>query len=222
MLRYQIIEEARSYIGKKGWTMPSNWCARFVHDIFMFANAVKYFYNGKRCDSCTTLMKWYKSKYPSWCDTDISKCRPGDLVFFQFDNDKNADHIGIFDTMVSAKKFYSVEGNTRLTPLGDQADGGYCARRSRDIKKVMLFVHIHFDDDNGNPFPVPLETLKKGCKGETVKWLQYILVTLGYNIEIDGSFGKMTESAVLNYQHMNGLTVDGKVGKNTRKSLEGE
>lgn len=225
MLRYQILEAARSYVGQKGWTMPSNWCARFVHDIYYMCGAAKYFYNGGKCDSCTTLMKYYKNHTPKNCHRDLSKAYPGDLVFYQFDTDEKADHIGIFDELSTTKnKFWAVEGNTRLIGIGDQATGNRVARRERKLSQVMLIVHIDFSDDNGNKYPLPTRTIKKGCKGEDVKWVQRILSwNCGYNISVDGSCGAKTEAAIMNYQRMKGnLDVDGKVGGNTRRSLESE
>lgn len=72
---------------------------------------------------------------------------------------------------------------------------------------------------NRNPYPIPNTTLKKGCKGDTVKWLQTALILLGYGIACDGSFGGKTDNAVKEYQKSRNLEVDGKVGGNTRRSL---
>lgn len=218
MLRDEVIKKALSYVGRKGWTMRSNWCARFVHDVMNEVGAGLFFYEGKKCDSCTKLRDYYLTYFPEKCDTNLANCKPGDLVLFQFDKDSNADHIGFFERRTESKKFKTVEGNTRLDDNGTQSDGGYCANRTRKMSQVMLFVHL----DYKNPFPKPTRTLKKLCKGSDVKWLQFILKNIGYDIEVDGSFGKKTENAVLVYQQINHLTVDGKVGANTRRCLEGE
>ena len=62
--------------------------------------------------------------------------------------------------------------------------------------------------------------VKMGSVGEDVKKIQMRLKTLGYFESLcDGKFGKKTLGAVLAYQKLNGLTVDGIVGKNTLKSL---
>lgn len=59
-------------------------------------------------------------------------------------------------------------------------------------------------------------------RGDDVKELQTRLQTAGCNPgKIDGVFGKNTEAAVTMYQSRNGLTVDGKVGKNTITKLGG-
>lgn len=57
--------------------------------------------------------------------------------------------------------------------------------------------------------------LKYGSQGNDVKDLQNRLNANGYNLSVDGSFGKNTLSAVKDYQQKNALTADGIVGVNT-------
>ena len=67
------------------------------------------------------------------------------------------------------------------------------------------------------------QLLKYGSQGNDVKDLQNRLNANGYNLSVDGSFGKNTLSAVKDYQQKNGLEVDGIVGNNTwGKLLSGE
>ena len=62
--------------------------------------------------------------------------------------------------------------------------------------------------------------LKKGSKGDSVKWLQWHLkFTFKYDVKIDGDFGISTENAVKKFQKDHKLPVDGVVGKNTIKAL---
>lgn len=68
-----------------------------------------------------------------------------------------------------------------------------------------------------------LPTLRKGSKGELVKYLQSALAEDGYDIGkakdgkplIDGIFGSSVLSAVRAFQHDHGLDPDGKVGQKT-------
>ena len=61
-----------------------------------------------------------------------------------------------------------------------------------------------------------------GAKGDDVKKLQEMLNATGnYNLDVDGSFGPKTQSAVKDYQKQNNLKVDGIVGVNTWGSLTG-
>lgn len=69
------------------------------------------------------------------------------------------------------------------------------------------------EDDN-------MPTLRRGNQGEAVEELQAILnAKFGFSLEIDGNFGKATETAVKEFQKKNGLTPDGVVGKKTWAAL---
>lgn len=60
--------------------------------------------------------------------------------------------------------------------------------------------------------------LKKGCTGKDVTALQEALIDLGYSCGkygADGDFGNATENAVISFQEINGLEVDGKAGNET-------
>jgi len=62
--------------------------------------------------------------------------------------------------------------------------------------------------------------LKVGSRGADVVELQKKLNYVGFNVgKADGIFGNITEQGVKNFQKANGLTVDGKVGPMTVKSL---
>lgn len=67
-----------------------------------------------------------------------------------------------------------------------------------------------------------LYLLKKGVKGNFVKWLQEIL-EIEYGFENvggwDGDFGTLTENQVKEYQTANNLLIDGIVGKDTTIDL---
>ncbi len=64
--------------------------------------------------------------------------------------------------------------------------------------------------------------LVKWSKGEEVKELQSTLNSLGYTLEVDGTYGPATEAAVRDFQGKHSLDVDGKVGPATWAALEQE
>jgi hypothetical protein len=67
---------------------------------------------------------------------------------------------------------------------------------------------------------IEMNVLQYGAKGEQVKTLQRLLnVLIDAGLEVDGSFGNATLTAVKAYQKANGLVVDGSVGKATWTSL---
>lgn len=79
-----------------------------------------------------------------------------------------------------------------------------------------------------SPTPTPdpgttRPTVRRGSRGEDVRYLQTKLAEFGYDIGssgIDGVFGKQTENAVKQFQTDCGLTADGVCGKDTWKAIE--
>ena len=62
--------------------------------------------------------------------------------------------------------------------------------------------------------PTPV-TISQGAAGPTVRWAQYLLVTVGKTLgdkQVDGVFGPVTRSAVEQFQRAGHLAVDGIVG----------
>lgn len=65
-----------------------------------------------------------------------------------------------------------------------------------------------------------MKALRKGHKGDDVKWLQSSLNSLGYNCgAVDGSFGNITDSQVRKFQKDYGLVVDGWAGNATQGKI---
>lgn len=98
-------------------------------------------------------------------------------------------------------------------------------------KGILKTLGIAYEEETPEPAPseesdedvtVTLTTLCKGSKGEQVKTLQRLLMTMGYSVGVygaDGDFGGATEGAVLAFQNAKGLGVDGIVGQNTWNRL---
>jgi hypothetical protein len=78
---------------------------------------------------------------------------------------------------------------------------------------------------NGEPqspivdYPPIDKVLRRGMKEEQVKTLQYLLKEAGYDLEIDGNFGRGTEKLLRDFQKKSGLTVDGRAGPKTVEAL---
>lgn len=74
--------------------------------------------------------------------------------------------------------------------------------------------------NTAKPTATAFTSYKNGDSGSEVKRIQQRLKELGYlTTSADGDFGAKTEAAVRAFQSRNGLTVDGKVGKNTLSKL---
>ena len=70
------------------------------------------------------------------------------------------------------------------------------------------------DDEEG------YEEISRGARGESGEFLQEVLNAAGYDIAVDGVFGRDTEEAVRDFQSQHDLDVDGIVGDNTWAALE--
>lgn len=78
-------------------------------------------------------------------------------------------------------------------------------------------------DKSGYKAPDPGAVIKKGAKGESVKWIQSKLNAYKKNmVKVDGIFGNDTVIAVKIYQAHKGLTSDGVVGSKTIARLKNE
>lgn len=68
---------------------------------------------------------------------------------------------------------------------------------------------------------VLVATVRRGDSNHAVRAAQRQLNKYAYGLSVDGAFGPLTESAVLDFQRQNGLTVDGVAGQNTWRTLTG-
>lgn len=106
--------------------------------------------------------------------------------------------------------------NTKIESFGHKSWFTYCEVGNLDF---ML-----------NPFEMPSETLRKGAKGDDVKWLQFELIKIGFlplisasgKCNIDGVYGSNTEGAVRAFQmahFTDEAEWDGKFGPKSRAAM---
>lgn len=95
---------------------------------------------------------------------------------------------------------------------------------STEVNSVLNIIQKYnltkYDFNSGTPnYPVPTKTLKRGMKGEDVKWVQTKLSEKGYAVgAIDGCFGPILEKCVRQYQ--TDIFVDARVGPLTIEKLK--
>lgn len=232
-----IVKTAVSEIGVKESPANSNkqkygaeygvngtaWCCQFVWWVFKHSGAEALFYGGKKTAYCPTLMNYYKNqgKFVT------SGYKAGDIVFFDFNGNKTADHVGIVEK-VSGSTVYTIEGNTST---GNDANGGQVMRRERSATYILGAGRPAYDAETAasstststkeeKTVTITLTEIKSGSKGEQVKTAQRLLNALGYSCgTVDGIFGTKTVAAVKKFQTAKKLTSDGIVGTNTWNKL---
>lgn len=88
------------------------------------------------------------------------------------------------------------------------------------IRTYSLDEYDTLDMSEINPYILSAKSMRKGSRGESVKWLQWELNRLGENLLIDGVFKDKTRDAVIRYQSHYGLVQDGIVGPKTIASIK--
>lgn len=117
---------------------------------------------------------------------------------------KNRNALQVADAMLR----YNKAGGKELVGL----------TRRRYAERVLFL-----KDVVGNPYPEPIKSLKKGSKGDGVRWLQTELKRIGYDIQVDGAFGSETDRILRDFQehHFNDKKDwDGICGPKTREKLK--
>lgn len=204
------------YYGNDIASSKRAWCCAFVWWVFKHAGYSDLFYGGKKCAGCTTLMNYYKAQG----QLVDGPYRPGDLVFFQFDADAAADHIGIIEKD-NGDTISTIEGNTSTS---SNDNGGAVMRRLRKKSLIMAVARPRYSEEV-ETVTIELNVLKKGNRGGEVKALQRLLIGSGYDCGAsgaDGIYGNDTVKAVKAFQTANGLTADGVVGVKTWSKLLGK
>lgn len=230
--------------GKEYGANGTAWCCQFVWWVFKHAGASELFYGGKKTAYCPTLMNYYK-KQGQFFTKDF---KAGDIIFFDFNANKQPDHVGIVER-VSGSTVYTIEGNTSTT---NDANGGRVMRRTRTKSTILGVGRPNYTEDiysnsinvcawqkaaiaDGFKFPkygadgiwgAECEAVAKKavCKKQIVGYKNKNLTKIvqkAVGVDVDGLFGNDTKNAVIAYQKSNGLIVDGVVGLNTWEKILG-
>ena len=88
---------------------------------------------------------------------------------------------------------------------------GLTRRRKAENKLYNTPCEVH------EAYTMPNDVLKRGSKGEGVKWLQCALNRKGANLTVDGVFGPATEKAVKDFQSK--IFVTGQLDESTKSAL---
>lgn len=149
----QIINIAAKELGYSRWrdsqagTKYGRWYAQKTGSSYFGDNGVPY---------CAMFVSWVLSQAGmtppgeifAYCPTGLANARrlgrvrdkhaarPGDIVFFDWNKDGVADHVGIV-TANRGSYLETIEGNTSAGTRGSQSNGGGVYRRARSISLVI-------------------------------------------------------------------------------------
>lgn len=142
--------------------------------------------------------------------TDGQDLKPATAIFTGI-NDGDHNHVGIYI------------GNGQVLEAGGVQKGVIIT--SITLSKWTCWGEMKYVDYSGSgSSPSPWRpTVRRGSRGEDVKYVQQKLKELGYDIGasgVDGIFGAKTEAAVRAFQKARGLAQDGVVGPMTYDALD--
>jgi hypothetical protein len=107
------------------------WCAMSASKMYFDAGIIASVANTKKgFASCDAWLKYLTKNNQL---VPVGQAKRGDLVFFQFDEDAQPDHVGIVKFHNTKLKYIQVyEGNTSSGKAGSQSngDGFYLKRRT--------------------------------------------------------------------------------------------
>ena len=119
------------YYGESG--VP--YCAMFVSWVFDQAGATCAGLPGAYCP---TMLSAASSRVVA-----IRSAQPGDIVYFDWGNDRVPDHVGIIEQN-NGSYITTIEGNTSSGSSGSQGNGGVVARRTRSWNVVRAIVRPNY------------------------------------------------------------------------------
>lgn len=157
----KIVTKAKSFIGVKETPIQSNniifntdyykkevngflypWACVFIWDTFRLCNASELFYEEKKCAYCLELYRYYKEHNQIRAIPKV-----GDIVFYQFNNQNNINHVGIVIEVMSSNKIKTVEG---IVSSLDEDDAGSVQLKIRSTRHVVGYARPDYCEEVTN------------------------------------------------------------------------
>ena len=202
----QLFNIARKYLGQGGARfrkycgLPSGaaWCCAFVTYIFHEGDDSPLFYGGKKVVYCPTAQSWCRANL---AQIPIYLALPMDILFFDWQPNGTADHIGFVRERKSDQEVYTIEGNT---------SGGIVAQKTRVAKYICGCYRPHFR-------PTGFDASKKLTVDGYFGYNSIAVMQKWLGVKVDAVLGKDTVKAL---QKKLGVTQDGSWGAKTSKALQ--
>ena len=213
------------------------WCGDFVTDMYKRAQIpLPSMQPGCRtgfayCPDAVIYGQKHGATRYSW------QAEPGDIVFFDWNGNGDADHTEIV-TGYQGGVLFTIGGNSGPSNVDDLRGDGGVHRHSWpapsgqgnnlvlvviDTSKVVLFGGpAHLTQVGTAPPAAPRMLMLKSpmMTGADVQGLQQALDQRGHaGLATDGVYGPLTRDAVLNWQRRSHVDIDGITGPQTRASL---
>ena len=211
----------------RGYAMTDRdpWCAAFVSAVGAVCGLGDALY--PEC-GCAPMLARYRAAGLA-AEPGGALPRPGDLLFYDWNGDGSPDHVGIV-TERAGERLTVVEGN-----YGDKVGLRHV---DAGAETVLAYARPAYggaedvtppDGEDAGPgiaaageATLRLPILRRGCRGETVRAAQLLLIGRGYRCGpcgADGDFGPATYGGVYSFQRGRRLEADGVIGPITWRAL---
>ena len=196
----------RAYWGFNASGPDYPWCCAFLWFVFWKSGHGDLFYGGRKTALCAAFESWGRDNHMT---VDKTKCEPGDVVTFDFNNKGRAHHIGLVFKNNGNGTIDVIEGNTSFS---SNDNGGAVMIRTRNLTYVRYAIRPKYNEEvNGYMFRV--HTISIGSlSNDVLLWQEILRARYGTEVGLDRSFGPITEKYTKKFQKDNGLDVDGCVG----------
>ena len=231
-----VIDEVFDWAYSKGywtgsagtyWSMFPNADDKFGEK-YGFKVSGQYGSSGSESTSLTALVEHLKNKN----GTAVVHVYNHYMVVADYKVENGKEKLLVFDPLPGSGTYYTSSNRRNVTSAaGDwfeisklQRDGGSKGSQGSDenieIDGYWLVYPLADGDvvNSNNPdmYSAPTRVLyyneSNHPYGDDVKWVQSILLHLGYSLPIDGGYGPTTSQIIREFQSKYSLDVDGKVG----------
>ena len=194
-----------------------SWCSGTISALAIACGATDIIPTEVGCEKHIALFK----KLGIWVEDDAHIPLPGDIMFYDWDDNGKGDNTGHSDHVGIVEK---ISGDTITVIEGNYSNS--VKRRTLKVngKYIRGYGVPKYDKETEEVCTVEIKVLKKGAKGSEVKAMQLLLIGYGFSCGksgADGSFGGDTDKAVRAFQKAKGLSVDGSCGPKTWAKLLG-
>ena len=192
---------AEKYLGEscpRCCSMSNNCCCYYVCKVFRESGNASLFYNGVTVTYCPNARKWCKANL---AEIPLFIAMPSDVIFFDWENNGEPNHIGFVDHRYTDQQICTLEGNTTSRYV--------VAKRVREAKYVQGIYRPQFKASYDISKPLAIDGQ---FNYSSIAMLQKAL-----GIKVDGILGRDTVKAM---QKKVGVSQDGAWGAKTSKALQ--
>lgn len=158
--------------------------------------------------------------YASGREDSLSACQVFVDVWKKFYPLPDKVKLATYNTFSEAKKPHCPSVYTELIFHSNDDDADFLHRYMSECADALVDCICAYFDFKGSG-SLSDSTIRYGSKGDSVIKLQNFLVSSGYDIVVDGKFGRQTETILKAYQTKNGLEADGVCGPITWGVING-